>query len=54
MGQEGAVGKSIRALGGVGEEIEIEDVVAILEEGLLTAIAPLGHMVRDTGNDDKG
>lgn len=38
----------------LGEEIEVEFVVAILEEGALAAIAALGHVVRDTGKDNAG
>ena len=37
---------------GVGEQIEIELVIAILEKGLLAAIAALGDVVRDAGEDE--
>jgi len=36
----------------IGQEIEIERIVSVLEEGLLTPIAPLRHMVRDARKDD--
>src|SRR5438093_10570979 len=38
--------------GGFGEDVTIEGIVAVAEEGLLTAITALGHMMRDTGNDE--
>jgi hypothetical protein len=44
----------LRRARGIGEQVEVKFVIAILKEGLLTPIAPLGHMMRDAGNDDSG
>lgn len=43
-----------RPMGGPGQEIAIEEVVAVLEEGLLAAIAALRHMVRIAGQHEAG
>jgi len=47
-GQLGIVSPEFRR---VGEKIEIERVIAILEEYPLAPIAALGHVVGDTGED---
>jgi hypothetical protein len=39
---------------GIGQQIEVQFVVAILEEGLLAAVAALRHMMRDAGQYDAG
>ncbi|MCZ4342268.1 hypothetical protein O4H52_11665 [Sphingomonadaceae bacterium G21617-S1] len=36
----------------LGEQIEIERIVAILEEGLLTTVAALGYMMRDARQNE--
>ena len=41
-------------VGSAAEEIAIERIVIATEERLLPAVAALGDMVRDTGNDDPG
>lgn len=35
-----------------GEEIEVQFVVTVLEEGPLASISALGHVVRDTGEHE--
>ena len=37
-----------------GEEIAVERIIAVLEEHLLTPIAALRDMMRQTGHDDAG
>jgi hypothetical protein len=41
-----------RALGRLREEVEIERVVGLLEEGLLPTVAALGYMMRQAGDDE--
>jgi hypothetical protein len=41
-----------RATRRLGEEVAVERVVAVLEKGLLPAIAALGHVIGDAGKDD--
>src|SRR5580698_7800777 len=37
-----------------GQQVAIERVIAVVEEGSRAAIAPLGDVVRMTGNDNTG
>ena len=39
---------------GIGQQVQIQLIVAILEEGLLAAVAALRHVVRDAGQHDAG
>jgi len=38
----------------LGKEVAIDLLISVLEEDRLTRIAPLGHVVRETGNHDVG
>lgn len=40
------------ALRGLGQQIEIELVIAVLEKDPLTPVAPLNDVMRDVGKDD--
>jgi hypothetical protein len=44
----------LRAIGGAGEQIEIERIVSLLEECRLPPVAALGNVVGNAGNDDAG
>ena len=44
----------VGALRGLSPKDEAEGLIAVLEEGALPAIAPLGDMVRDAGKNDAG
>ena len=51
-----AISPNLRAgpSGGICEQIGVEDIVAILEERLLPAVAALGHVVRVAGRHEAG
>jgi hypothetical protein len=46
--------RSPGALYGLGWKVEVERIIALLEEGPLAPIAALGHVMREAGNDDAG
>ncbi len=42
------------ATAGPGEPMAIERIVAVLEKDALAPVAPLGHTMRQAGDDDAG
>lgn len=51
-----AIGPDLGAcpLGRLGQQVQIERIIALFEESLLPAVAALRHMMRQSGNDETG